>query len=87
MKITNVQVNKVENPNAPKMKGFATITIEDCFVVKDIRILESDKGLWVAMPSRGNKEEGYYDIAFPINQDTRDLIQNAILDKFNSIEE
>lgn len=83
MEITRVQVTKSENG---KLKGFANITINDCFVVTGLRIIEGINGLFVAMPSQRMQDGTFKDIAFPINQETRDLITKAVLDKFNITE-
>ena len=65
MKITNVRVRVVEKENS-KMRGFASVTLDDMFAVHDIRILEGDNGLFLAMPSKQIGEGEYKDIAHPI---------------------
>lgn len=80
MKVTEVKVRKLES--STRMKGVATITIDDCFVVHDIKIIEGEEGLFVAMPSRNINGE-FKDIAHPINPETRELIQEAIISEFN----
>ena len=64
-----------------KMKAVVSITIDDEFVVHDIKIIEGEKGLFIAMPSRKASDGEYRDIAHPINSDTRVAIQNLILDR------
>ncbi len=81
MKITNVRVNIVNNENS-KMRGFASVTIDGVFVVHDIRILEGNNGLFLAMPSKQVAPGEYRDIAHPINSETRELFTNAILDEY-----
>ena len=81
MKITSVTVRKVEKEDS-RMKGIASILIDDCFAIHDIRIIEGDKGLFIAMPSRKASDGEYRDIAHPINSETRDRIQNLILKKY-----
>ena len=81
MKITSVTVRKIEKENS-RMKGIASVLIDDCFAVHDIRIIEGDNGLFIAMPSRKAADGEYRDIAHPINSDTRDRIQKLILDKY-----
>lgn len=81
--ITNVKVIKVEE--SMRVKGIASITIDDSFVVHDIKILESEKGLFVAMPSRRLPSGEFKDIAHPINAETRELMQKAILSEYEKI--
>ena len=64
------------------MKAVVSITIDDEFVVHDIKVIEGEKGLFIAMPSRKAVDGEYRDIAHPINSNTRDLIQNLILDAY-----
>lgn len=80
MNITDVRVRKLDN--ATRMKGSASVTFDDAFVVHDIKIIESANGLFVAMPSKRLSDGNYTDIAHPINADTRDLIQKAVLDAY-----
>lgn len=80
MNITDVRVRKLDN--ATRMKGSASVTFDDAFVVHDIKIIESANGLFVAMPSKRLHDGNYTDIAHPINADTRDLIQKAVLDAY-----
>ena len=79
MQITDVRIRKVEKEG--KMKAVVSITIEE-FVVHDIKIIEGEKGLFIAMPSRKAADGEYRDIAHPINSDTRDRIQKLILEKY-----
>lgn len=81
--ITNVKVIKTEDNY--KVKGIASITIDDSFVVHDIKILESEKGLFVAMPSRRLPSGEFKDIAHPINAEARELMQKAILNEYEKI--
>ena len=81
--ITDVKVIKTEGNF--RVKGIASITIDDSFVVHDIKILESEKGLFVAMPSRRLPSGEFKDIAHPINAETRELIQKAILNEYEKI--
>ena len=84
MQITDVRVRKVEKEG--KMKAVVSITIDDEFVVHDIKVIEGDKGLFIAMPSRKASDGEYRDIAHPINSDTRQKIQQLILDKYAEAE-
>lgn len=79
--ITNVKVIKTEGNL--RVKGIASITIDDSFVVHDIRILESERGLYVAMPSRRTPDGVFKDITHPINAETRELIQKAVLNEYD----
>ena len=80
MQITDVRIRKVIKEG--KMKAVASITIDDEFVVHDIRIIEGEKGLIIAMPSLKSTEGEYRDIAHPINSETREQIQKLILEKY-----
>ena len=80
MQITDVRIRKVEKEG--KMKAVVSITMDDEFVVHDIKVIEGDKGLFIAMPSRKATDGEYRDIAHPINSGTRDRIQKIILDKY-----
>ena len=80
MQITDVRMRKVEN--AGKLKGVASVTFDDEFVVHDIKVIEGEKGLFIAMPSRKAADGEYRDIAHPINSETRDRIQKMILERY-----
>ena len=80
MRITDVRVRKVEKEG--KMKAVVSITIDDDFVVHDIKVIEGVKGLFIAMPSRKAADGEFRDIAHPINSETRDHIQNIILEEY-----
>ena len=79
MNITDVRIRKVEKEG--KMKAVVSITIEDEFLVHDIKVIDGEKGLFIAMPSRKAADGEYRDIAHPINSDTREKIQNLILER------
>lgn len=85
MKITSVNVRKVEKEGS-RMKGIASVLIDDCFAIHDIRIIEGDNGLFIAMPSRKTSNGGYRDIAHPINPETRALFEEAILEAYKTAE-
>lgn len=80
MQITDVRVRKVAKEG--KMRAVVSITIDNEFVVHDIKVIEGEKGLFIAMPSRKASDGEYRDIAHPINSETRDRIQKLILDKY-----
>ena len=67
------------------MKAVVSITIDDEFVVHDIKVIEGEKGLFIAMPSRKATDGEYRDIAHPINSETRDKIQSLILEKYQEV--
>ncbi|MCM1081898.1 MAG: septation regulator SpoVG [Clostridium sp.] len=77
MQITDVRVRKVTKEG--KMKAIVSITIDNEFVVHDIKVIEGEKGLFIAMPSRKASDGEYRDIAHPINSETREKIQSLIL--------
>ena len=81
MQITDVRVRKISSQN--RMKAIASVTFDDVFVVHDIKVIESDKGLFIAMPSRKIPNGEFKDIAHPINTETREEIQAAIIAKYN----
>ena len=82
MQITDVRIRKVEKEG--KMKAVVSITIDEEFVVHDIKVIDGEKGLFIAMPSRMAADGEYRDIAHPINSDTRNKIQQIILEKYES---
>ena len=67
------------------MRAVVSITIDDVFVVHDIKVIEGEKGLFIAMPSRKASDGEYRDIAHPINSETRDTIQSLILEKYQEV--
>ena len=81
MQITDVRIRKIEKEG--KMKAVVSITIDEECVIHDIKIIEGEKGMFIAMPSRKTAEGEYKDIAHPIKSSTRELIQNLILQKYN----
>ena len=82
MNITDVRVRKVTKEG--KMKAVVSITLDDVFVVHDIKVIEGEKGLFIAMPSRKASDGEYRDIAHPINSGTRERIQQIILEKYEA---
>lgn len=86
MKITSVNVRKIEKEGS-RMKGIASVLLDDSFAVHDIRIIEGDNGLFIAMPSRKTATGGYRDIAHPINPEVRSMFEEAILEAYDKAEE
>lgn len=82
MKITSVTVRKIEKEGS-RMKGIASVLLDDAFAVHDIRIIEGDNGLFIAMPSRKTSTGGYRDIAHPINPEIRKQFEDSIIEEFN----
>ena len=81
MTITDVWVRKIEKEG--KLKAIVSITLDNEFVVHDIKVIEGDKGLFIAMPSKKSADGEFRDIAHPINSTTREMIQSTILDKYH----
>lgn len=86
MKITSVNVRKIEKEGS-RMKGIASVLLDDSFAVHDIRIIEGDNGLFIAMPSRKTSTGGYRDIAHPINPEVRSMFEDAILEAYKNAPE
>lgn len=83
MKFTDVRIRKIENQN--RLRAVASVTIDDAFVIHEIRIIEGAKGIFVAMPSRKNKFGVFKDVAHPINTETRNEIERVVLDAYNKV--
>ena len=86
MKVTSVNVKKIEKENS-RMKGIASILLDDIIAIHDIRIISGDNGLFVAMPSRKTAAGDYRDIVHPISPEGREMIDKAILAEYNKEEE
>lgn len=81
MKITDVRIKKVEAEN--RLRAVASITIDNCFAVHELRIIEGKEGLFVAMPSRQVGDGTFRDIVHPIDQETRKMFEEVIIAKYN----
>jgi stage V sporulation protein G len=79
MEITEVRVFPVDEA---KLKAYVTITIDHCFVVRDLKVIDGNTGLFIAMPSKRRKDGTFKDIAHPLNADTRDRMERAILEEY-----
>lgn len=86
MKITSVNVRKIEKEGS-RMKGIASVLLDDSFAVHDIRIIEGEKGLFIAMPSKKTPTGDYRDIAHPINPEVRSMFEEAILKAYEEAED
>ena len=85
MQVTSVTVRKIEKEGS-RMRGIASILLDDSFAVHDIRIIEGDNGLFIAMPSRQTSTGGYRDIAHPINSETRQIFEKEIIEAYEKAE-
>lgn len=81
MKITEVNVFPV---NEERLKAYVSITIDDSFVIRDLKVIRGNGGLFVAMPSKKRKDGQFKDIAHPLNQETRDAIEQAVFDAYEN---
>lgn len=85
MNITDIRIRKIEALG--KMKAIVSVTFDDMFVVHDMKVIEGQSGLFIAMPSRKTPSGEYKDIAHPINSETRELIQQRILQEYEAMPE
>ena len=85
MNITDVRVRKIDKEG--KMRAVVSVTIDDEFVVHDIKVIEGEKGLFIAMPSRKSADGEYRDVAHPINTATRDRLQAIVLEAYEKAED
>ena len=82
MDITDIRIRQIEQEG--KMRAVVSVTFDNCFVVHDIKVIEGLDKLFIAMPSRKTPDNEFKDIAHPINMEMREMLQNSILDKYNS---
>jgi len=82
MEVTDVRVFPVDEE---KLKAFVSIIFDDCFVVSDIKIIHGNSGLFISMPSKKRKNGTFRDIAHPLNNETRKMIEDRILAKYNEV--
>ena len=83
MQITDVRVRRIDKEG--KMKAVVSITLDNEFVIHDIKVIEGEKGLFIAMPSRMAADGEYRDIAHPINSQTRELISDTFIGKYEAM--
>lgn len=81
MQITEVKVFPV---NEERLKAYATITFDNCFIIRDLKIINGNNGLFIAMPSKKRKDGTYRDTAHPLNNETREMIQKSILTEYEN---
>lgn len=82
MEITEV---KVYPANEGKLKGYATMVFDGCFIVRDMKIIKSDKGLFVSMPSRRKKDGSFKDIVHPLNSETRKKVEQSVILEYKRV--
>lgn len=83
MNITDVRLRVIDNES--KMKAVASITIDGCFAIHDIKVIDGDKGLFIAMPSKKDDNGTYRDVCHPINSETRQTIQDIIIHEYQKV--
>jgi stage V sporulation protein G len=81
VEITEVRIKLMEEPGE-RLKAFCSITFDDSFVVRDLKVINSNTGLFVAMPAKRRKDGTFKDIAHPLNSDTRDRMEKTILAEY-----
>ena len=82
MKISDIRIRLVKKDDG-KLKAVASITIDECFVVHDIKVIEGNEGPFISMPSRKTPDGEYKDIVHPINTETREMIRDAVLEAYH----
>ncbi|MCS4487251.1 septation regulator SpoVG [Staphylococcus americanisciuri] len=85
MKVTDVRLRKIQTEG--RMKALVSITLEDAFVIHDLRVIEGNSGLFVAMPSKRTADGEFCDIAHPINSEMRQAIQDAVMKVYEETDE
>ena len=85
MEITDIRVRKIDSEG--KMRAVVSVTFDDMFVVHDMKVIEGESGLFIAMPSRKTPSGEYKDIAHPINPQTREILQTKIIEAYNNLED
>jgi stage V sporulation protein G len=83
MEITDIRIRKIDSSG--KMKAVVSVTFDNEFVVHDIKVIESQNGMFIAMPSRKTPDGEFKDIAHPINSEAREKIQKTVLNKYDSL--
>jgi stage V sporulation protein G len=80
MEVTEVKIFPVQED---RLRAYATITFDNCFVIRDLKVISGNNGLFVAMPSKKRKDGTYRDTAHPLNNETREMIESKVLDEYN----
>lgn len=86
MKITSVNVRKIERGNS-RIRGIASVVLDECFAVHGIRIIEGDERLFIVMPNRKTNNDEYHDIAHPITQECRKMFEDAVIEEYNNLKD
>lgn len=84
MEITQVKIHKIDREDS-KLKAYVNVTLDDCFAIHNIRVIEGENKLFVAMPSKKIGDEGYQDIVHPTNPETRKMFEDVILEEYNKL--
>jgi stage V sporulation protein G len=85
MVITEVKVFPAKDGG--RLKAYATVVFDNAFIIRDLKIIEGNKGLFVSMPSRKRKDGTFRDIVHPLNSDTRRMIEDRVIEEFNRVKE
>ncbi|MDR3646628.1 MAG: septation regulator SpoVG [Candidatus Babeliales bacterium] len=85
MEITEVKVFPVENGG--RLRAFATLVFDDCFIIRDLKVIQGDKTLFVSMPSRRRRDGSFRDIVHPLNSETRSNVEERVIKEYNKIAE
>lgn len=86
MEITEVKVFPAKEMGS-RLKAYATVVFDNCFIIRDLKVIEGDKGLFVSMPSRRRKDGTFRDIVHPLNSETRQMMEDAIINEYNKVAE
>lgn len=84
MEITEVKVFPARESGS-RLKAYATVVFDNCFIIRDLKVIDGDKGLFVSMPSRRRKDGTFRDIVHPLNSDTRKKIEDAIINEYKKV--
>lgn len=82
LNITDIRISPIANDD--KLRAYAAIVLEGCFLVGDLRILEGEDGYFIAMPSRRKRDGSYKDIAYPLNNEAREFLERKVLEAFET---
>ncbi len=85
MEITEVKVYPAKEKNGSRLKAYATIVFDNSFIIRDLKVIEGDKGFFVSMPSRGRKDGTFRDIVHPLNSDMRKIIEDTVIDEYKRV--
>jgi stage V sporulation protein G len=80
MEVTEVKIFPVQED---RLKAYAAITFDNCFIIRDLKVINGNNGLFVAMPSKKRKDGSYRDTAHPLNNETRQMIESKVLEEYN----